>query len=67
VNDANTMTKIETKESSERYFEDISKDVSSIVFSEKVFRQKLIYYSFLVTSSKYLELPYPFKGKNSSN
>jgi hypothetical protein len=61
------MTKIETKLNSESHLDDMSQDYRSIEFFENLFRQKLIYYSFLVTSSKYLELPYPLKGKNSSN
>ena len=61
------MPKIETKLNSQDHAKELINDSQATDFSENLFRQKLIYFSFLVTSSKYLELPYPLKGKNNSN
>jgi hypothetical protein len=52
-------------QSAENNSEATSTESETIEFSEKQFKQKLIYFAFLVTSSKYLGLPYPIKRKVS--
>jgi len=54
-------------QSAENDSEATSSESETTEFSEKQFKQKLIYFSFLVTSSKYLGLPYPMQRKVSSS